>query len=187
MTIRWGSRKETALALGVSRQRVEQYLAKGLFEETEHGIDIDAAQAAYARNVDVVRKAQHDSIRALKADGPAEIQAEATPQAPTSSGDPHDAVPSIDYNKHRARREKYNADLQEMKFQTESGRLIARDEIKAREFAVARKLRDRILGFPAKVANYVPPEAMKILTDEFEALIREMQEDAARICEQTTH
>ena len=187
----WASRKETAVALGVSRQRIEQLIAKGVLAETDQGIDLEAARTSYAARIDVVRKAQHESVKSLKSGAPPSpppaarvAQAEPVPVTPSGVDKP---ISSIDYNIERARREKANADLQEMSYQLKSGQLISRDEVKAREFAVARKLRDRILGFPAKVANYVPPEAMKIITDEFEALIREMQEDAARISEQTPH
>ena len=49
------------------------------------------------------------------------------------------------------------------------------------EFAIGRRLRDRILGFPARVANLVPPEAMTSLTEECEALVRELQDEVASI------
>lgn len=188
MTIRWGSRKQCATELGITRQRVEQYIAKGVIEETGQGIDLDAAKAAYGSRADVVRKAQFESVQSLKS-GTAGPSAPAMTQSPVretaAAADAADVVVAIDYNKERARREKANAELQEIRLQTERGRLIDRDEVKAREFAVARKLRDRILGFPAKIVNFVPPEAMKIITEECEVLIREMQDDAARIGEQS--
>jgi hypothetical protein len=58
--------------------------------------------------------------------------------------------------------------------------------VAAKEFAIARKLRDRIIGFPARLASIVPADAMKIITDECDALVREMQDDVATIAETTT-
>ena len=52
-------------------------------------------------------------------------------------------------------------------------------------YVIARKLRDRIIGWPARLASVVPADAMKIVTDECEALIREMQDDVATIAETT--
>lgn len=189
MTTQWATRRETGEALGISRQRVEQFIAKGVIVETEHGIDLAAAKQAYAARVDVMRRAQYETRKELEgAPVTAVPQQETASSAPASApGEGGTVTVALDYNAQRARRERINADLQEMKFKTESGRLISRDEVKAKEFEVARMLRDRILGWPARLVNHIPPEAMRILSDECDALIRDMQDAAARISEQTSH
>jgi hypothetical protein len=50
-------------------------------------------------------------------------------------------------------------------------------------FAIARKLRDRINGFPTKLQQFIPSEAMQMLTDECDKLIKELQADAQRVAE----
>ncbi len=186
------SRREVAEALNLTRQRVEQYLAAGVFTEDENRrIDLDAARAAYEARVDVVRKAQRETIDDMSGAPPppappagkVDVPAQKPEAVPSQDGD----QPREIYNLARARREKANADLKEIEFAAQSGRLISRDEVAAKEFAVARKVRDRIQGLPARLANWIPPEAMQTVIDECDQLIRELQDDAARIAEQTPH
>ncbi len=78
--------------------------------------------------------------------------------------------------------------MEELRYKQAVGKLIDRDEVKAREFAVARKLRDRLQAFPSRLAPMIPKETRtpgpllhQLVIDEFHTLIRELQEDAASI------
>ncbi len=191
MEIRRVSRKEAAAALGVTRQRLEKLIAQGRVSENSDGIDLEVARREYAATLDPARKLAWD-LRSKKAlDPPTAVLAQSVrvseppPQAPAvvtmSSAEPVQGV--FDFAKARARKEAANADIAELKFKQQLSLLIPRDEVAAKEFAIARKLRDRILGLPARLANYVPPEAMKTIIDECDMVCRELQEEAAKVAE----
>lgn len=164
------SRKEVSDALGISRQMVEKYISKGLFKEVAPGrLVLADCRRAY--------ETQTDPGKRLRVVEPTTL---APSPAPTPSGD--GAEPGLfDFQQARTRRENWNANTAELKYREAAGLLIPREEVAAKEFAVARKLRDRILGFPARLANFCPPDAMKIVTDECDQLVRELQDDAAQI------
>lgn len=181
------SRKVLAERLGLTRQRVGQLIAQGKITETENGIDLERAVGEYRRNTDAekVEQARKRFKVVASAGAPAIPPTAARPAAPPTADTYDEATGqvAINFNEAKARKEHYNAELAQARLQQMTGSLIPRDEVKAKEFAVARKLRDRILGWPSRVASFVPPEAMRILTDEAEALVRELQQDAATIAE----
>ena len=180
-------RKTTAAALGVSRQRLEKLIHQGRVVETAKGIDLEKAKRDYAASIDPAKKAAWEARRKPKPGRPRTTPPPtAGPRlAVDNTSDPDDTSDLFggNFNESRARKEHWAARRAELEYKQRAGELIPRDEVRAKEFAVARKLRDRILGFPARLANWVPPEAMKIITDECDTLIRELQEDAARIAE----
>lgn len=188
-----GTRRQTAKALQISRQRLERLLKEGRIVETAAGIDIAAARRAYADSVDPAKRAAYLSRVGAPADaapgsapretpttdaGPAIAQSTASPAAETGQ--------VLSYADARTQKEIAHANRAQLEYRIKAGHFLARDEVAAKEFAIARKMRDRILGFPARLASYVPPDAMKIITDECDALIRELQDEAATIGEATT-
>jgi hypothetical protein len=178
--VRRVTRKEAATELGVSRQRVEQLLKRWPEVEARDGIDIERLKKLREENADPLRQAVYQQTRKLEA------VAEATPAAPKPQAKVSESAVGAgsSFTDARAARERSNARLAELKVLQEEGRLIPRDVVHAREFAVARVLRDRIIGFPAKLQQFLPPEAMQMLTEECRALVKEMQDDAARIAAQ---
>lgn len=168
------SRAEVAEALGISRQMLEKYIARGTIVEIEKGkIDLEDARRRYATQTDPGRRLK---VVAMPAPAAAPAPAAGEPAADDAT------EPSLfDFQQARTHRENWNAKAAELKYREAAGLLIPREEVAAKEFAVARKLRDRILGFPAKVANFMPPDAMKIVTEECDQLVRELQDDAAQI------
>lgn len=178
-------RKEAAAALGFSRQRLEKLIKLGRVVETDDGVDLDQARRARSTMIDPVK------VLAANAPGPPPPASDKPGRKPYAvkrgSKKVEDAETGdlIDFATARTNRERANAALAELKYAQESGRLVPVDQVKAKEFEVARKLRDRILGFPAKIQQFLPPEAMKVITDECDVLIRELQEDAARIAERS--
>ena len=171
-------RKEAAEALGISRQRVEKLIRDGRIVETAAGIDINAARTAYESTIDPAKRDVYDRQRGA-------------PTKPVYGRKGADEVKDAEsgelfsFATARTHKEMANAKRAQLEYQIKAGHFISRDEVRAKEFAIARKLRDRILGFPPKLANYVPPDAMKVIVDECEALIRELQDDAATIGETT--
>lgn len=168
------SRKVAAVELGISRQRVEQLLKRWPETETNAGVDIVELTRLRDDNADPLRRAVYEQTRKLKATQVDEPEAPAPgAAAATSKVSP--------FNDARTRREVANAQIAELKAAEESGRLIPRDEVYAREFAIARKLRDRINGFPTKLQQFMTPDAMAMLIEECRALVTELQADAERV------
>lgn len=172
--------------LGISRQRVQKLVKRWPEVEVDGGIDIERLKVLREQNADPLRQAVYQQQRKLKATSEAEAPPKpaATPKAARLA--PEDSAPDLpletaDFNLARTRRERANAQLAELKAAQEAGKLIPRQEVQAREFAVARKLRDRILGFPARLQQFLGPEATKMLTEECDLLVSELQQDAARI------
>jgi phage terminase Nu1 subunit (DNA packaging protein) len=171
--------------LGVSTRRVRQLVDEGkLTPPTAKGFDLDRAIGEYHRKTDPQKRhaaqVAKGQIKTPIAAKPTLTVVPATPLGADDDDDDHD-----EFQIARAKRETANAELAALRVMQARGELLQRDIVVAREFEIARKLRDRILGFPARVANFVPPEAMKALVDECEALIRELQEEASRIAEQS--
>lgn len=167
-------RKTAAESLGISRQRLEKLIKQGRIEETVLGIDLAAARIAYEQTTDPAKRAAYEGV---------------APEAPkrvkvglTTVQDPETGK-TIDFSTARTQKEVANARRAEFEYKAKLGAYLQRDVVMAKEFAIARKLRDRILGFPARLANFVPKEAMSVITDECEALAREMQGDVASISE----
>lgn len=176
-------RKEAAAELEISRQRVEALLKRWPDVEGPGGIDIERLKTLREKNSDPLRQAVYQQQRKLTAVAVDAPTAEKPANPPTSASDPEPELPleALDFTGARTRRERANAQLAELKAAQEAGRLIPRQEVQAREFAVARNLRDRISNFPSKVQHFLTPEATQMLTKECRALIEELQKDAARI------
>lgn len=164
------SRREVAEALGIKRQMVEKYIARGLFKEVAPGrLVLADCRRAYETQTDPGKR-----LRVVET-----TTTPPPPSPPAADGAPEPGL--FDFQEARTHRENWNAKAAELKYREAAGLLIPREEVAAKEFAVARKLRDRILGFPARLANFCPPDAMKIVTDECDQLVRELQDDAAQI------
>lgn len=178
-TRKFVTRKACAVALGISRQRVEQLIKRGDIKETADGIDLVAARRRHAR------LKQLDKAGGLKAAPPKARKTKAPVAVVVTRPDPDDGPDGnvLDFAGARAKRENWNAALAEANYKKLIGALVSREEVAAKEFAVARKLRDRIIGFPSRLSNFLPPEAMRIVTEECTQLCRELLEDAATIAE----
>jgi hypothetical protein len=168
--------------LGISRQRVQKLLKRWPEVIVDDGVDIEKLKALREENADPLRQAVYQQSRKLKA---VEVEApKAAVPAPAAENQPELPLDALDFNAARTRRERANAELAQMKADQEAGRLISRQEVQAREFAIARQLRDRLTGFPARVQQFLPPEAMQMLTKEVRALIDDLQKDAERIAKE---
>lgn len=172
------TRKDVADSLGISRQRVEKLIRDGRIVETAAGIDLEAARKAYLSTVDPAKREAYERLSGAQPK-PGYGRKGADEVKDAESGE------LFSFATARTHKEMANAKRAQLEYQIKAGHFISRDEVRAKEFAIARKLRDRILGFPPKLANYVPPDAMKVIVDECEALIRELQDDAATIGETT--
>lgn len=169
-------RKTAAAALEISRQRLEKLIKDGRIIEGPNGIDLAKAEKGYLESLDPAKRAGYLTS------GPAR---EAR-RSKTNEPDPETDDDLLSFADARTVKERVNAKRAELEYNIRANLYVHRDEIAAKEFAIARKIRDRIVGFPARLANLVPADAMKIITDECEALVREMQDDVATIAETTS-
>lgn len=167
-------RAEAAERIGVSRQRLEKLIKQGRIVETDKGVDLDSALAYRSVTIDTVKEL---SAAARSASPPT--------RTPAKAKTDEDGKPVVDFAAAKTKREANNAAIAELKYLEMAGKLISVDEVKAKEFEVARKLRDRLLGIPARIQNFITPQAMQVVTEEIEAAIKELQEDAARIAERS--
>lgn len=177
-------RKEAAAALGVTRQRVEALIKRWPDVEGPNGIDIARLKTLREQYADPLRQAVYRQQRTLKAQaGPDAPKTVGKPKTATAAqGDNEQALPleALDFNGARTRRERANARLAEMKAAHEAGRLIERDEVHKKEFKIARMIRDRLLGLPARLAHAVSAEALRVVEEVCNETIDAMQSEVAR-------
>lgn len=89
---------------------------------------------------------QDSAPQAPPAPPPAQEEAAAEPMNPGA------------YQKARAMREVYQAKLNKLKYDQESGALVSRDEMKAALFAAGRQLRDSLEQMPARLSPQLASE-----------------------------
>ncbi len=199
---RYVDRKAAASELGFTRQRLEKLIKQGRITESTLGIDIDKARREYASTIDAGKKAVYDAhVSKARPEGYPGSEQQARADTPAAAADAQQSPPRrrsadevrdpetgelLDFSAARTRKEMANARRAELDYRAKSGLLLSREEVSAKEFAIARKMRDRITGFPARLANMLPPAAMKELVDECEALCRELQDEVAAIAEAST-
>ncbi|MGQ9686257.1 MAG: hypothetical protein ACUVT2_08140 [Thiobacillaceae bacterium] len=76
----------------------------------------------------------------------------------------------------------FRARLRKLEYETRSGKLIPADEVKVQWFRLARQIRDKLLGMPAKLAPQLAAlsdvrEVRELLDAEIEAMLRALQDD----------
>lgn len=185
------SRKEAAAELGFSRQRLETLIKQGRVHETADGIDIDRAKQELASTLDPVRRQVYEEAfgkakpkaKAEPRRKPYNVQRGARRVRPSLGDEKQGKFELVSLNDAKALKESALARQAELKLGQMMSTLVPRDEVKAKEFNVARMVRDRILAFPTRLANVIPRQAMKHLDDECKRLVRELQEEAAKIAE----
>lgn len=152
---------------GVALSAVQKAIATGrIHPEPDGSIDPIKADAQWNQN----------TRSALPASG----KASATrPSVEPPHGD--DDI-GVDYHKARAVREAYAARLARLEFEERSGKLISKEEVSAKYFQLARKLRDRLQQIPRKVAPeivalVVADPDVRGVTELLEVAIREALEE----------
>lgn len=93
---------------------------------------------------------------------------------------------SVTYQKSRAVKESYAARLRKVEYEEKMGAVVRKDGVEKASFGVARILREKLKALPNRLAPKVTvvtdqKENFKILTDEVENVIREIQTTIADI------
>lgn len=176
---------------GISRQRVNKLAERWPEVKVDGKIDVEKLKQLRAAHADPLKQMawQHsERARATQAE-PLRSPPTRTSISPAAAGDADEpeqgelSLEKMDFAAVKTERERSNARLAQLRVLEEEGRLIPRDEVVAMNFAIARKLRDRIGGFPTKLQQFIPSEAMQMLTDECDKLVKELQSDAQRVSE----
>jgi len=194
---RYVSRKDAATELGFSRQRLETLIKQGRVHETAEGIDINRAKKELEASLDPVRRQVYEeTFNKPKPKAKAEPRrnrrnvrrgASLVPSsgAVTAGDDKQGKFELVSLNDAKAAKEVALARTAEIRLDQMRATLVSREEVKAKEFTVARMIRDRILAFPTRFANILPPAALRRLDEECKQLVRELQEQAIKIGEQS--
>ena len=162
----WVSIADLARLKGISKQavskRVKRLADEKLIEVRPHGRELHVNLAQFDKAVGETT----DPAQALRNGAP-----EPEPETPVD--------PS--YSKSKALRESYQAENARLDLEERRGNLTLVIEVERREMAIYRRLRDRLLGLPAKVADNLAraPDArgIRMMLDEE---IRKLLDDMAR-------
>lgn len=197
------SRRETAVALGISRQALEKHIKAGRIEETGRGIDIDKARAAHAairaaapapaRLVQPPPPAPQDPPPAEPAEPSARkpynvprgaVKATAASQPATDADDAQPAGSIFDLTAARARKEHWNAERARQAYDIANGRLIPREEVERKEAQVARTFRDQILALKGDLLPKLPTHLRGDVDERLDQFLNDLQQACARIAEE---
>ena len=89
---------------------------------------------------------------------------------------------SSEYNFHRTRREKFNADILELDLAEKKGKLVMIEDVLTAEKNIASIVRTKLLSIPSKVAPLVAPEkSVKKIKSTLDEVIREVLHELARL------
>lgn len=166
---------------GVSPGYVTKLKEQGrlVFAPDGKKVDVAATEALLTKTADPSKAGVADRHQRDRAER--DVAAHIAPSAPDLEPPPSDAGP-IDFQKARARREHYLANLREDEYRKAHGLLAEVPAIESAAFATGRMLRDLLLGLPKQIA----PE-LAAISDPWEldrrltAAIRRALEDAERV------
>ena len=165
--------REYARHRGASHTAVRKALQAGrIQQEADGGIDPERADAAWANNtrssVETPRQPAHQ----------VETLPDSMPERQVSGNAPG----TPDYNKARAVKEFYAARLAKLEFEEREGKLVNIDEINVQHFNRARRLRDRLLMIPRRLAAQLAAETDTRSVEEIlDGAIREALEEMADV------
>lgn len=196
------SKSEFAKERGVSAGRVSQWLHDGRIAETEGKIDADQAHANLDAALDRTKGMRRDgnitsngNNAAAPIAPPGIILAEGAleerkPEGQTQTeilplGEDVGATAVKDgardtsgYWEHKAKREKFEAELAEMKYLATAGALVHAPSVRKEAMETARSVRNAMLAIPDRIASVLDPanpaRAHKLLTGEIQQVLREL-------------
>ena len=154
--------REYARHRGVAPSAVEKALKSGRIQKEPDGtIDPVKADAAWERNTSPAQQRKPDPTPPTPVPVPAKPSAPPVRQ-PTQRPAESDAGPSTtgmpNYQMSRAVRETYNAKLTRLDYEERTGKLLNAEDVAKDAFAVARRVRDRLLNIPSRMASVLASE-----------------------------
>ena len=181
--------REYARHRGVAPSAVEKALKSGRIQkEADGSIDAVKSDAAWDRNTSPAqqRKTEPGPVRPIlptpvvlpnppapPVRQPTQRPAEQEP-GPSAAGAPN-------YQISRAVRETYNAKLTRLDYEERTGKLLNAEDVAKEAFAVARRVRDRLLNIPSRMASVLASETdskaiERLLSQELRIALEELSE-----------
>ena len=198
-------KSEFAKERKVSAGRVSQWLHDGRIAETDGKIDADQAHADLDAALDRTKGMRRSGNITSTANG-ATVELFAAPAAAQSlvvSAEASHSSTALDdvsgqigdvpgspagakdgtrdasgYWEHKAKREKYEAELAEIKYLSTAGALVYAPGVRKEAMETARSVRNAMLAIPDRIAPVLDPanpaRAHKLLTGEIKKVLREL-------------
>ena len=182
--------REYARHRGVAPSAVEKALKAGRIQKESDGtINQAKADAAWERNTSPAQQRKPDSVPVKPVpvpDKPVPVPVNPpTPpvRQPTQRPAESDAGPSTagmpNYQMSRAVRETYNAKLTRLDYEERTGKLLNAEDVAKEAFAVARRVRDRLLNIPSRMASVLASETdskaiERLLSQELRVALEEL-------------
>lgn len=167
---------------GVSHPAVINAVKTGRIPVEKDGkIDFAKADAAWRNNTDLTKPKNSVNGDPHRKRQPIDPLGEQAPDSPETA--PTDPVRG--FARSRAAREGYAALLAKLDYETRTGALIPKDQVRAQEFIVGRRIRDHLLTIADRVAAQVTalaPEAdraevHRLIDTEVRLALEELQQD----------
>lgn len=194
------SKSEFAKERGVTAGRVSHWLRDGRIAEVDGKIDADQAHADLDAALDRTKGMRRaGNITSTGGVTPAEQTSAPPPGEPRTEALPLDAEQqpgaadaaasapgtakdgtrdTSGYWEHKAKREKFEAELAEMKYLQTAGVLVQAPGVRKEAMETARSVRNAILAIPDRIASVLDPanpaRAHKLLTGEIQKVLREL-------------
>jgi predicted DNA-binding transcriptional regulator AlpA len=168
--------RECARRIGVSDTAIHKAIKDGRISVAAHHpksgwpqMDFEDVLAKWHSNTDpaMQRSSPDGGNGRMKAGAKVAAGATSARTAPDQPTDSYDREPIPPYNESRAMKEAYAAKSAKLDFEEKSGALVSREQVKAEEFAIARRVRDAILN----VADRIDAE-LAAVTDAREINLR---------------
>ncbi len=161
--------------------------------EADGTIDPAKANVAWERNTSPAQQRKPDPVPAPVKPAPVSDKPASTPakppappvrQPPQRPAEP-EAGPSTagmpKYQMSRAVRETYNAKLTRLEYEEKTGKLLNAEDVAKDAFALARRVRDRLLNIPSRMASVLASETDSkaieaLLSQELRIALEELSE-----------
>lgn len=167
MNVELVTRAEYARRRGVAKSAVTQAIQAGRISLINGRVDPAVADIQWERN----SRARADSGKAATTTAPPLASV-----TPTVDLLPPSTADEGEYSVNRARRERYEADLAQMKLQEQQGDLVRVAEVRAEIGKRVGQLKNNLLQIPARMAHMLQPEARTALDVELRQVLTNVSE-----------
>lgn len=149
------SQAELARILGVTRQSINELVARGILEVgRDDKLDVELARQAIAARV-------HPGAKTAQAINtpPAGVTAAAPPASTPAAPADADAANATSFHVAKTLREAAEASIAQHKLKQLTGELVLAEDVRRAGFAAGRKLRDMLVGIPDRLATQLAAES----------------------------
>ncbi len=131
--------------------------------EVDGTIDPAKANVAWERNTSPAQQRKPEPVPVNPAPAPTPAKSalppvRQSPQRPTEPEPGPSAAGAPNYQISRAVRETYNAKLTRLDYEERTGKLLNAEDVAKDAFALARRVRDRLLNIPSRMASVLASE-----------------------------